>query len=109
MYPMTVTIKNEVELAAVMAAFGGKTPASTPAVKSEPAAKADKSPKEEKKTEPKAIDYEKDVKPAALALVAKKGRDAWLAILAGYDAKLGTDLKAEEYAAVLEKITAAMA
>lgn len=55
------------------------------------------------------LDYEKHVKPVALALANKKGRDALIAVLATFDCKTVKDAKPEQYAGLVAAITVAAA
>lgn len=56
-----------------------------------------------------ALDYEKHVKPAALALAAKKGRDALMKVLGEFGAASAKDVKPESFASLIEKLNAAAA
>jgi hypothetical protein len=67
-------------------------------------AKAD--PKEEPKVE--AVDYEKHVKPAALKLASKKGRDALVGVYTAFGVS-AIDAKPEQYAGLLAAINEALA
>jgi hypothetical protein len=56
-----------------------------------------------------ALDYEKHVKPAALALAAKKGRDALVAALQPFGCATAKDAKPEQFAALVDALNAAAA
>lgn len=53
------------------------------------------------------LDYEKHVKPVALALANKKGRDALVAVLKTFDCQTVKDAKPEQYAGLVAAITVA--
>lgn len=59
-------------------------------------------------TADKAVSYD-DVKNAALALAAKKGRDGLLKVLGEFGVQKATDLKPEQYAEAQKKLQAAAA
>ena len=57
-------------------------------------------------TEPKALDYIKDVKPVFLDFGKAKGRDAAMALLAEFNVKGATEIPAEQWPAFLARIAA---
>lgn len=63
-----------------------------------PKADAPKEAPKEEPPKPAALDYEKDVRPKLYEVSRKKGADEARAVLAKFGAKLGTDLKPEQYA-----------
>lgn len=54
------------------------------------------------------LDYERDVKPKALAVAKTKGRDALVAILAEFGLKGTPDAKPEQYPELVKKFDAAL-
>jgi hypothetical protein len=60
---------------------------------------------EEPAVEP--LDYEKVVKPAALGLANKKGRDALITVLTTFSCTTVKDAKPEQYGALLDALNAA--
>jgi hypothetical protein len=59
------------------------------------------------KNEQAKLNYERDVKPLALKLIAKD-KPAWLNILDGWDVSKGTELKDDALPDVLEQVKAAL-
>lgn len=55
------------------------------------------------------VDYEKHIKPAALALAAKKGRDALIETLKPFGAATAKDVAAEKFPELLKALQAAVA
>lgn len=74
-------------------------------VAKEPAAKAEK-PKAEPVAE---LTYEKDVKPVALKVAGKLGRDALVSLLADYQVTKATELPKEGYADFIKAANALLA
>lgn len=78
-----------------------------PAASDKPAApKAQEKPAAATTTGDKVLNYDADIKPMALAL-AKKDRTALTKIWEEMKVKVGSELKPEQYAEALAKITAA--
>lgn len=67
-------------------------------------AKAEAEAAEKSKAEDKAPSYETDVQPKLTAFLSAHGRDAFFALLKPFNAKKGTEVKADDYAAVLAAI-----
>lgn len=126
MFPMTITLTNETQLSAVLAALGAKHQAVEvvpPVVVENP-----KPPKAEKEAEPKvgekkpdapaaepaqqstasedahtaaqAVTYD-DVKKAVLDVSHDRGRDAAVALLAGFGLKNAQEAKPEQWAEIM--------
>lgn len=107
------------ELAAVFAGAGFPIARATKAPDDKPAAadkpKADKPAPETKKAEEKKapvvddvkqLDYDKDVAPALTGYMKANGRQAGIDLMAKFGAKKGSEIKPEDYAAVLADINA---
>lgn len=125
MYPMTITIQNEAQLNAVVTAMNGiglvkpatvlkevkdPKPDVTAASSKPGAAPQTTAPAAGAQEQSSAVDYEKQVKPAALKLAAEKGRDALVAVCQAV-AGVGSpkDAKPEHHAELLTKINEALA
>lgn len=55
------------------------------------------------------LDYERDIKPKALALAKAKGRDALFAVLGTFGAQKANDVKPEQFADLFAALDKAMA
>lgn len=133
MFPITITIKNAVQLQAVMAILDPEQNeyAKAKAIQAEPTpepVKVEKAPKAaaavqsapppeqsapaastaESPSEAAAVAFD-DVKAAIIGLAKTKGREAAVAVLSAFGATKVPDLKAEQYAAVLEAAQKAVA
>jgi multidrug efflux pump subunit AcrA (membrane-fusion protein) len=73
-------------------------------VKAKKEAAAAEAAKEEEKQEAEALDYDKDMAPRFTAFLGAHGREAFLRILGDFKAKKGSEVKPEDYAAVLTKL-----